>query len=88
MAYEPSESSEEDSEDNSNPKSSVVVCGGGLFDSVCLFPSWGIESSDSSSLSDDVDDDELESWFESDSEKTTFSQKGENSELVKSSPRY
>ena len=39
MTHEPSESSEEDSEDNSNPKSSVVVCGGGLFDSVCLFPS-------------------------------------------------
>jgi len=73
MIHEPSESSEDDSEDKSSPKSnalSFVVSGGG-FDSVCLFviSSWPLfESSDSSSLSDEVDEDELESWFESDSE--------------------
>ena len=78
MIHEPSESSEDDSEDKSSPKSnalSFVVSGGG-FDSVCLFviSSWPLfESSDSSSLSDEVDEDELESWFESDSEKDLLS---------------
>ena len=70
--------SEDDSEDKSSPKSaiSVVVCGGGFEFSVCLFviSSWPLfESSDSSSLSDEVDEDELESWFESDSEKDLLS---------------
>ena len=70
MTHEPSESSEDDSEDKSSPKSAISVCGGG-FVSICLFVvvSPLFESSDSSSLSDEVDEDELESWFESDSEK-------------------